>query len=192
MNKCKGSDMVEDNKIIELYWKRDQSAIDESNKKYGKYCRTIAYNILYSKEDSEECVNDTWHNAWRAIPPEKPSKLQYFLGRITRNLALDRYGYNKAQKRNDKLETAISEYYQCIANSKFSVEDEFILKKLINGFLESLDSRARIIFLRRYWYALSVQEIAKNLGMSESHVSVILHRTRNRFKAYLEKEGITV
>lgn len=192
MNKCKGSDMVEDNKIIELYWKRDQSAIDESNKKYGKYCRTIAYNILYSKEDSEECVNDTWHNAWRAMPPEKPSKLQYFLGRITRNLALDRYGYNKAQKRNDKLETAISEYYECIANSKFSVEDELILKKLINEFLESLDSRARIIFLRRYWYALSVQEIAKNLGMSESHVSVILHRTRNRFKDYLEKEGITV
>ena len=184
--------MVEDNKIIELYWKRDESAIDESNKKYGKYCRTIAYNILYSKEDSEECVNDTWHNAWRAMPPEKPSKLQYFLGRITRNLALDRYGYNKAQKRNDKLETAISEYYECIANSKFSVEDEFILKKLINEFLESLDSRARIIFLRRYWYALSVQEIAKNLGMSESHVSVILHRTRNRFKDYLEKEGITV
>ncbi|MBR5222765.1 MAG: sigma-70 family RNA polymerase sigma factor [Clostridia bacterium] len=183
---------MEDNKIIELYWKRDQSAIDESNKKYGKYCRTIAYNILYSKEDSEECVNDTWHNAWRTIPPEKPSKLQYFLGRITRNLALDRYGYNKAQKRNSDLESAIEEYYECIPNGEFSVEDEVILKKLINEFLESLDSRARIIFLRRYWYALSVQEIAQKMGMSESHVSVILHRTRNRFKDYLKKEGITV
>lgn len=184
--------MVEDNKIIELYWKRNEAAIDESNKKYGNYCRTIAYNILRSKEDSDECVNDTWHNAWRVIPPEKPNKLQYFFGRITRNLALDRYSYNKAQKRNNDLETAINEYYECIPNGMVSVEDELILKKLVNAFLESLDSRTRIIFLRRYWYTLTVQEIAKKMGMSESHVSVILHRTRNRFKDYLKKEGITV
>ncbi len=183
---------MEDNKIIELYWKRDEAAIDESNKKYGNYCHTIAYNILRSKEDSDECVNDTWHNAWRVIPPEKPTKLQYFFGRITRNLALDRYGYNKAKKRNSDLESAIDEYYECIPNGEFTVEDELILKRLINGFLESLDSRARIIFLRRYWYALTVQEIAKKMGMSESHVSVILHRTRNRFKDYLKKEGISV
>ncbi len=183
---------MEDNKIIELYWKRDEAAIDESNKKYGNYCHTIAYNILRSKEDSDECVNDTWHNAWRVIPPEKPTKLQYFFGRITRNLALDRYSYNKAQKRNNDLESAIDEYYECIPNGEFTVEDELILKRLINGFLESLDSRARIIFLRRYWYALTVQEIAKKMGMSESHVSVILHRTRNRFKDYLKKEGISV
>lgn len=183
---------MEDKKIIELYWMRNESAIDESDKKYGKYCRTIAYNILCSGEDSDECVNDTWHNAWRAIPPEKPSKLKYFFGRITRNLALDRYSYSKAQKRNIDIETTIDEFYECIPNSDFSIEDEIILKKLINGFLESLDSRARIIFLRRYWYALSVQEIAKKMGMSESHVSVILHRTRNRFKDYLKKEGITI
>ncbi len=183
---------MEDSKIIELFWKRDEAAIEESNKKYGKYCRTIAYNILRSTNDSDECVNDTWHNAWRTIPPEKPNKLQYFFGRITRNLALDRYSYNKAQKRNSDLESAIEEYYECIPNGEFSIEDEVILKKLINEFLESLDSRARIIFLRRYWYALSVQEIAKKMGMSESHVSVILHRTRNRFKDYLKKEGITV
>lgn len=183
---------MEDNKIVELYWKRDELAISESDQKYGRYCRTIAYNILFSQQDSDECVNDTWHNAWRVIPPEKPSRLQYFLGRITRNLALDRYGYNKAQRRNADLETAIDEYYECIPNGEFSVEDELILKNLINSFLESLDSRTRIIFLRRYWYALSVQEIAKKMGMSESHVSVILHRTRNRFKDYLKKEGITV
>ncbi len=184
--------MVEDNKIIELYWNRNEAAIDESDKKYGNYCRTIAYNILRSKEDCDECVNDTWHNAWRVIPPEKPNKLQYFFGRITRNLALDRYGYNKAQKRNNDLEAAIDEYYECIPNGMASVEDELILKRLINTFLEGLDSRARIIFLRRYWYALTVQEIAKKMGMSESHVSVILHRTRNRFKDYLKKEGISV
>ena len=183
---------MEDSKIIELYYERKETAIEESNKKYGWYCRTIAYNILHSAEDSNECVNDTWHNAWRAIPPEKPNKLQYFFGRITRNLALDRYGYNKAQKRNPALESAIDEYYECIPNGEFSVEDVVLLKKLINGFLEALDSRTRIIFLQRYWYALSVQEIAKSVKTSESNVSVILHRTRNKFKAYLEKEGITV
>ncbi len=183
---------MEDSKIVELYWKRDESAINESNKKYGWYCRTIAYNILCSGEDSDECVNDTWHNAWRAIPPEKPNRLQYFFGRITRNLALDRYNYKKAQKRNANIETTIDEYYECIPNGDFPIEDELILKKLINDFLESLDSRTRIIFLRRYWYALSVKEIAKNMGTSENYISVTLHRTRNRFKTYLEKEGITV
>lgn len=183
---------MEDNKIIELYWKRDESAIDESDLKYGNYCRTIAYNILYSIEDSNECVNDTWHNAWRAIPPEKPNKLQSFLGRITRNLALDRYSYNKAQKRNANLEAAIDEYYECIPNGEFSIEDQLILKKLINNFLEGLDSQTRIVFLRRYWYACSVKEIAQKMKISENYVSVTLHRTRNKFKAYLEKEGITI
>lgn len=183
---------MEDVKIVELYWKRDESAISESNKKYGWYCRTIAYNILCSGEDSDECVNDTWHNAWRAIPPEKPSKLKYFFGRITRNLALDRYSYSKAQKRNIDIETTIDEFYECIPNSDFSIEDEIVLKKIINGFLETLDSRTRIIFLRRYWYALSVKEIAKGMKISENNVSVTLHRTRNKFKTYLEKEGITV
>lgn len=183
---------MEDSKIVELYFKRDESAIDESNKKYGRYCRTIAYNILCSIEDSNECVNDTWHNAWRAIPPEKPRVLQYFFGRITRNLALDRYGYNKAQKRSANLEAVIDEYYSCIPNEEFSIEDELCLKNLINDFLENLDSRSRIIFLRRYWYACSVKEIAKSMKVSENFVSVTLHRTRNKFKSYLEKEGIAI
>ena len=183
---------MEDSKIIELYWKRDESAIDESGKKYGRYCHAIAYNILYSAEDSKECVNDTWHNAWRVIPPEKPNRLQCFFGRITRNLALDRYGYNRAKKRNGGIEAVIDEYYECIPNGEFSIEDELILKNLINGFLESLDSHTRIIFLQRYWYTCGVQEIAENMGMTENNVSVTLHRTRNKFKAYLEKEGINV
>ena len=183
---------MEDSKIVDLYWCRDESAIAESSKKYGRYCRTIAYNILRSDEDSDECVNDTWQKAWSAMPPERPNKLQYFLGRITRNLALDHYGYNKALKRSTDLETAIDEYYACIPDEGVSVEDEIILKERINGFLASLDRRTRVIFLRRYWYACSVQEIAKGMGMSENHVSVMLHRTRNRFKTYLEKEWITV
>ena len=182
---------MEDSNIIALYWSRDEAAIEESHKKYGSYCYTVAYNILRSEQDSEECVNDTWHNAWRAIPPERPNKLQAFFGRIARNLALDRYGYAKAQKRNADLETAIDEYYSCIPNG-VSIEDECILKALINGFLESIDLRSRTIFMRRYFYACSVQEIARSMGMSETNVSVSLHRTRMKFKAYLEKERITV
>lgn len=183
---------MDDNRIIALYWQRDESAIEESNRKYGKYCRTIAYNILYSYEETEECLNDTWLNAWRAIPPERPKKLRHFFGCITRNLALDRYGYNKAQKRNADVQLAIDEFWECIPNGDAPIEDTYILKEQINRFLASLDSRTRIIFLQRYWYTCSVQEIARSMDLTEGHISVILHRTRNKFKAYLEKEGVSL
>ena len=183
---------MEDLKIIELFWNRDQSAIEKADQKYGKYCYAIAWRILASQQDSEECVNDTWHNAWRAIPPERPTRLQAFFGRITRNLALDRYGYNHAGKRNAQLEAVMDEYWQCVPNGDMPMEDTLVLKDIINGFLASLDKRSRVIFLRRYYYVCAVKEIAESMGLSESYVSVSLHRTRNRFKAYLQKEGISV
>ena len=183
---------MEDGKIIQLYWDRDQSAIEESNKKYGKYCFAVANRILCSREDSDECVNDTWHNAWRAIPPERPVKLLAFFSRITRNLALDRYGYHDAKKRNIRLEAAMDEYWQCIPNGEMPLDDQTVLKDIINRFLESLDQQTRIIFLQRYWYVCTAREIARNVGLSESNVNVILHRTRNRLKLFLQKEGISV
>lgn len=183
---------MEDAKIIQLFWDRDQTAIEQSDKKYGRYCFAVANRILDSYEDSCECVNDTWHNAWRAIPPEKPSKLQAFFSRITRNLALDRYGYNTAQKRNARLETAMDEYWQCIPNGETLPEDRVVLKDLINRFLASLDKQTRIIFLQRYWYICTAKEIARNTGLTESNVNVILHRTRKSFQEYLQKEGIWV
>lgn len=183
---------MEDAKIVQLYWDRNQAAIEESDRKYGRYCFAVANRILGSREDSSECVNDTWHNAWRAIPPEKPSNLQTFFGRITRNLALDRYGYNNAQKRNTRLETVIDEYWQCIPNGDMPLDDEMVIKDLLNRFLESLDKQTRIIFLQRYWYVCTTREIARNVGLSENNVNVILHRTRNKFKLYLQKEGISV
>jgi RNA polymerase sigma-70 factor (ECF subfamily) len=191
-NESKEAMTVEDTKIIQLYWDRDQSAIKESDQKYGRYCFTVANRILESREDSGECVNDTWHNAWRAIPPERPAKLQSFFARITRNLALDRYAYNNAQKRNARLETAMDEYWECIPNGEILPEDRIVLKDLINRFLADLDKQTRIIFLQRYWYVCTAREIARNVGLSESNVNVILHRTRNRFKLYLQKEGISV
>ena len=183
---------MEDTKIVELFWQRDQSAIGQTDQKYGRYCYTIAYGILNSREDSEDCVSDTWHKAWNVIPPERPKRLQAFLGRITRNLALDRYGYYTAQKRNAHLETAMDEYWQCIPNGEMPLDDTVALREIINGFLGSLDKRSRVIFLRRYYYVCSVKEIAGAMGLSESYVSVSLHRTRNKFKEYLQKEGICV
>ena len=183
---------MEDERIVALYWERNESAIRETEQKYGKYCYAIAYNILHSHEDSDECVNDTWNGAWNAIPPEKPTVLKCFLARITRNIAIDRYRYDGAQKRSAEVESAMDEYWECIPNKDASIEDEYIMKQAINEFLESLDKRTRVIFMRRYWYSMSVKDIADRMRLSEAHVSVILHRTRSKFKDYLTKEGIFV
>lgn len=183
---------MEDEKIVALYWERNEDAIRETETKYGKYCYAVAYSILHSPEDSEECVNDTWVGAWRAMPPEKPMSLRGFLARMTRNVAIDRYRYENAQKRNTDLESAVDEYWECIPNGDAPIEDEVALKQAINGFLARLDTRTRVIFLRRYWYAMSVKAIAESMDLSESHVSVILHRTRSRFKDHLAKEEIFV
>ena len=183
---------MEDEKIVTLYWERNEDAIRESDRKYGKYCYTIAHNILHSHEDSAECVNDTWNRAWNVMPPERPTLLQAFLARITRNVAIDRFRHNGAQKRSAEVESAIDEYWECIPNKDAPIEDEIALKQAINGFLESLDVRTRVIFMRRYWYSMSVKEIADGMHLSESHVNVILHRTRSKFKDYLTKEGVFI
>ena len=107
---------MEDERIVMLYWERNENAVVECERKYGKYCFAIAYNILHSHEDSEECVNDTWKSAWNTMPPEKPTKLQSFLARITRNIAIDRYRFDNAQKRSAEIEKTIDEYYDCIPN----------------------------------------------------------------------------
>ena len=186
---------MDDKRIIELYQKRSETAISETANKYGKYCYYIAYHILYSEEDSEECVNDTYLRAWEAIPPQCPEKLSTFLGKITRNLALNRYKYYLRQKRgNGKTELVIDELNECIPASNNTEEsvDEILLVELLNQFLYSLPKQKRIIFLRRYWYMSSIQEIAKDYGFSESKVKMILLRTRNKLKQVLEKEGIVL
>ena len=183
---------MEDEKIVSLYWERDESAIRLTEEKYGKYCYAIAYNILHSHGDSEECVNDTWCGAWNAMPPQRPTVLRGFIARITRNIAIDRYRYDSAQKRGAEVECAIDEYWECIPNTDAPIDDEYALKQAINGFLASLDVRTRVIFMRRYWYSMSVADIAEGMRLSESYVSVILHRTRTKFKNYLTNEGIFV
>lgn len=181
---------MEDKKIVALYWARNESAISESEAKYGKYCYSVAYNVLHSHEDSEECLDDTWVGAWHAMPPERPSKLSSFLARITRNVAIDRYRRYSAEKRSAELDMAIDEFWECIPSGDAPIDEELGLKEAINGFLAGLEPKARVIFMRRYWYSMSVKDIAESMHISETHVSVILHRTRSKFKEYLTKEGI--
>lgn len=183
---------MEDDKIVELYWGRDESAIVESDRKYGKYCHTVAYNILRSREDAEECVSDTWRAAWDAIPPARPVRLSAFLAKIARNIAIDRYRHDSAQKRGAEADAPIDEYWECIPSEDADIDDEYAMRQAINGFLCKLDGRTRVIFMRRYWYSMSVREIAELMGMTESNVGVILHRTRAKFKEHLTKEGIFV
>ena len=183
---------MDDQKIVDLYWERSEDAIKETQKKYGKYCYHIAYTILYSNEDAEECVNDTYLRAWGAIPPAKPNRLSTFLGKITRNLALDRLEKNQAQKRGGAIEIALDELSECIpdADSTRDPVDEIVLGDAINAFLGGLPPKTRQIFVRRYWYMSSIKSIARDVGMSESAVKVALMRLREAFRLHLEKEGI--
>ncbi len=185
---------MDDQKIVDLYWERSETAISETQKKYGKYCYHIAYTILHSNEDAEECVNDTYLRAWGAMPPAKPSRLSTFLGKITRNLALDRLDKNTAQKRSGAVELTLDELSECIpdADSTLDPADEIVLGDAINSFLAGLPVKTRQVFVRRYWYLSSVKSIARDAGMSESAVKVSLMRTREAFRLHLEKEGIVL
>ncbi len=183
---------MDDQKIIELYWQRSEDAIEKTQKKYGRYCYAIAYRVLYIHEDAEECVNDTYLRAWQAMPPQKPTHLRAFLGKITRNLALNRYEYIRAEKRAEIVHTIGEEFWECVPSEETSIEDELVLRELINGFLSSLTQDQRVVFVQRYFYLCPIKEIAKDRGMTENHVKVMLLRLRERFRAYWEKEGRTI
>ena len=186
---------MEDREIVDLYWQRSERAIEESSLKYGSYCMTIATHILGSRPDAEECVNDTWFQAWRAIPPHRPERLSVFLGRITRNLSINLSEKNSAAKRGGQtLPAALDELSECVPSPQ-NVEEEAEGRQLtesINHFLSELPKEKRIIFVKRYWYLLPVREIAQSLGIGESKVKMTLLRTRNELKQYLEREGVSL
>lgn len=186
---------MDDKQIVDLYWERSETAISETSKKYGKYCSYIAYNILHNHEDCEECVNDTYMKAWNTIPPQCPSRLATFLGKITRNLSLDRFEKYTAQKRGAGQTTLVlEELKECIPASDHADQavDDMLLAEIINGFLDTLPSETRKFFVRRYWYLSPVREIASDYAVSESKVKMILMRTRNKLKKVLEEEGISL
>ena len=186
---------MEDKQIVQLYFERSEAAISETAGKYGKLCHTIAYNILYNEEDSEECVNDTYMKAWEVIPPQIPEKLAAFLGKITRNFAISKYRHNSSKKRGGgQVMYALEELAECIPDkntTEQAISDKLFIEQL-NGFLENLPAEKRKVFMQRYWYLRPISEIAEEFSMSESKVKMILHRTRNMLKVFLEKEGIVL
>ena len=186
---------MKDTEIIDLYWTRQERAITETQESYGKYCYSIAYHILHEREDSEECVNDTWLRAWNTIPPTRPARLSLFLGTITRNLSFDRWKRKHAAKRGSgEMDVVLDELAECVPDKSSTEEivEERELQRQINQFLGTLREKDRNIFLRRYWYAEEYSEIARRYGLNLNTVKTTLFRVRGKLKAYLEQEGVVL
>ena len=190
----KGSDAVQDSQIIELYWNRDESAITESEAQYGAYCRRIAMNILESPEDTEECVSDTWLRTWENIPPQKPSSLLAYFGRIVRNMSISRFRANRAKKRYDGITILLSELEDCVP-SRSSVVGEVegqLLSDTLDGWLSELPVGDRVLFVRRYWFGDSVKTLARHCGITQNQLSQRMLRLRKALRATLEQEGFYI
>lgn len=183
---------MEDEKIIDLYWERSEQAVAVTQEKYHSYCYRIAHNILYNREDSEECVNDTWMCAWNSMPQERPGLLGAFLGKITRNISLDLYRKTHAKKRGSGECTYIfDELTDCVQEDRINEQlDRDELAEALNHFLERQKLENRIMFVRRYWYMDSIADIAGRLHCGESRVKSSLMRTRAKLRDYLREEGI--
>ena len=180
-----------DKEIIILYNSRSESAISETENKYGSYCKKIAMNVLQNYQDSEEVVNDSYLKAWNTIPPKEPNPFKTYIGMLTRTSALTRYEYYTAQKRNSKFDAILSEVENMIPSNQFSFEEGEITKA-VNEFLIGLKKEVRIFFVRRYWYSDSISDIAELCGVTPSKVKSSLHRTRNALRVFLEKGGIQI
>ena len=183
---------MDDLRIIELYLSRSEDAIAETDLKYGKLCRYVAMNILSNNEDSEECVNDTYFGAWNIIPPQKPNRFSAFISRITRNLALKKYEYASAAKRNPEVLVSLEELDECVSG-RDTIETELENKrveKAISDFLWQQDIEKRTVFIRRYWYFEPINSICRRYGFSQSKTISMLYHTRQKLKQHLESEGI--
>ncbi len=183
-------DMTErDRAIIDLYFARDERAITETDRHYGRACLRVSMGILGSHPDAEECVNDTYLKTWDTIPPARPASLCAYVCRIARNLSIDRLRSLKASKRNRDLVVSLSELEECIPVREDAAGD---LAEVLSRFLRGLEERDRALFLGRYWYAIPVKTLAAEWGMTPTAVSLRLGRTRDKLRAYLEERGYTV
>lgn len=183
---------MEDSRIVQLYWDREQDAISATAEKYGSYCSSIARNILGNQSDAEECVNDAYLSAWNAMPPHRPAVLSAFLGKLTRNAALNRWERNTAEKRGGgQLPAVLEELSDCVSGGD-SVEqamDRQALAEAINAFLETLPAEKRNIFICRYWYADRVSDIARRYRRREGAISMTLNRLRLELRGFLLERG---
>ncbi len=187
-----GDILMEDDAIVSLYWERSEQAINETEQRYGGFCYSIAYHMLHNAEDASESVNDTYLEAWNSMPPHRPNSLAAFLGRITRRLSVDRWRSTHAQKRGGgEYPLLLDELSECIP-SKDSVEQKVELKELaetVNHFLSELSVEKRQVFLRRYWYGDSMEELAKKFGFTVNKVKSMLFHIREKLREHLKKEG---
>ena len=189
--------MMQDEQIIDLYFDRNERALTETSDKYGNYCRTIARNILNDEETVKECFNDTLLQSWNAMPPHRPNCLRVFVGKITRNLSLKRVRSAQALKRGGgEAVIALDELEECVpdiaATSAEQVEENLVIRETLKAILTDLPVQSRRIFVRRYWYCSSIEEIAKAMDLTEGNVRTILSRVRSKLKAALEEAGVTV
>ena len=186
---------MDDERIVDLFWERDEAALAEAEDKYRRYCRAIANGILHDDEDAKECVNDAFLAAWNAIPPARPAVLSTYLGKITRNLSLMKLRKRSADKRGGgSAETPLDEYEELIPSDRsidegIEAED---LARILNDFLAGVSQDERRVFLRRYWYFDSIGDIASRLGFSQSKVKMMLKRLRDKLMTRLKKEGVYV
>ncbi len=188
-------DVLNDNTIVELYWERDERAIQETDKKYGKYLYAISYNILRNNLDSEECINDTYLSTWNRIPPTRPTMLQRFLSKITRDISVDKYRKTRAMHRvPSELTASLDELEECIEGTLIEQEIQMVSKisGILNVYLRGLSHRSRFIFICRYYYADPVQFIAKMLDLSVQTVYRELAKMRSELRKALAKEGIVI
>lgn len=185
---------MEDEKIIEMFFERSEQSIRELDIKYGKVCRKLSYNIVNSRQDAEECVNDAYLGAWNAIPPVKPDPLLTYICKIVRNISLKIYYKKEAAKRNSTYTIVMEEIEACIAGPD-TVEAEIEAKELariIESFLDTLTAENRVIFMRRYWFSDSCKDIAGFVGLSEKNISIQLTRIRQKMKSYLAEREVFV
>ena len=191
----KGESALQDREIVKLYWDRDERAIEATDETYGAYCRAVSVRIVHSREDAEECVNDAYLHLWNTIPPQCPAFLRTFLGRIVRNLSLDRARLLHAQKRGGgELPLALEELAECVPDLRDveqTVENEE-LRKALNAFLSTLPQRDAVLFTLRYFYLYSVQECAERCGMRENAARTSLHRIRKKLRQTLEQEDFSI
>lgn len=183
---------MDDNAIIDLYFARDQEAVEATSREYGAYCTAIAVKILDDRGAAEECVNDTWLKCWQSIPPQRPKSLKSFAGRIARNLALSALRAESAQKRGGgQVQLALDELSEVVSggDTPEGALDRKAFRAALDGFLAGLPERNRNLFLRRYWYLDSVEALAKRYSMSRTQVTTTLHRLRQKLRVHLEQEG---
>ena len=182
---------MDDTGIIDLFWARDERALTETERKYGAYCRSVSYQIVKNRQDAEECVNDAWIRAWNAMPPQRPFALGAFLTKIVRNVSLSRYRRARTQRRGGgQLPLILEELQDLYADGPEQLLEAAELSRLLDKFLRQLPQKDCCVFMRRYWYMDTLEEIARRYHIPLGSVKSILFRTRNKLREYLEQEGI--